>query len=81
MREIVSKDLAMLCHLFRLQTVPQHEVPAFGRQQSINALSECFIAGLQANLPSTVNTVLATACKLQACLPFLQVLSLTVLQS
>ena len=68
MREIVSKDLAMLCHLFRLQTVPQHDVPALGRQQSINALSERFIAGLQANLPSTVNTVLATACKLQASL-------------
>ena len=47
-REIVVKDLAMLCHLFRLQTVPQHEVPALGRQQSINALSERFIAGLQA---------------------------------
>ena len=64
-RELTAKDLAMICHFGRLRTAQLPVLRKPMRQPSINALAEAFVAGLQATLPSTVNTVLGTACKLQ----------------
>lgn len=63
----MAKDLAVMTHLLRLKTLPSLEAPAVrGVAPSINALAERFVAGLQAASPSSVHTILATACKLQA---------------
>lgn len=61
----MAKDLAMITHLFRLKTVAAPEVLGNKHNASINALAEKFVAGLQSASPSSVHTILATACKLQ----------------
>ena len=63
-RDLTSKDLAMVSHYKRLKTVPPVEVPAFNSQPSINALAEQLIATLSIGMPSTVHAILGTACKL-----------------
>lgn len=63
-RDLTSKDLAMVSHYKRLKTVPAVEVPSYNSQPSINALAEQLIATLSIGMPSTVHAILGTACKL-----------------
>ena len=66
-REVGMRELAMLCHYQGLPVTAPPYSPA-GSKLSINTLSEQFVARLQANVPSSVSTILRTACKLQVCL-------------
>ncbi len=56
----------MLCHFQGLPVAAPLYSPASGKT-SINTLSEQFVARLQANVPSSVSTILRTACKLKVC--------------
>ena len=63
-REVGMRDLAMLCHFQKLPVVaPQHD--PVSSKPSINSLAEDFVARLQATVPSSVSTIIRTACKLQ----------------
>ncbi|KAL0031156.1 hypothetical protein WJX77_006664 [Trebouxia sp. C0004] len=64
-REVGMRELAMLCHFQGLHVAAPLYSPASGKT-SINTLSEQFVARLQANVPSSVSTILRTACKLKA---------------
>lgn len=58
------RELAMFCHFQKLPILaPQHSATA--SKPSINTLAEHFVARLQATVPSSVSTILRTACKLQ----------------
>lgn len=70
-RELMAKDLAVAAYLQRLKTVASPPVPPFGRQESINALAERFVSGLQIGCPSAVHTILATASKLKVLWPLM----------
>lgn len=59
------RELAMLCHYQGLPVAAPLYSPSSSKP-SINTLSEEFVARLQANVPSSVSTILRTACKLQA---------------
>ena len=63
-REVGMRELAMLCHYKGLPVAAPLYTPASSKA-SINTLSEQFVARLQANVPSSVSTILRTACKLQ----------------
>eukprot|EP00898_Chlorokybus_atmophyticus_P008764 jgi/Chlat1/888/Chrsp107S01331 len=68
LRDIMIKELAMLCHLQKLRTVfvpKSKKLAAAMRKGSINMLADYFVATLQANLNSSVHTILATASKLK----------------
>ena len=54
----------MLCHYKALPVAAPLYSPA-SSTASLNTLSEDFVARLQANVPSSVSTILRTACKLQ----------------
>lgn len=64
-REVGMRELAMLCHFQGLPVAAPLYSPASSKT-SINTLSEQFVARLQANVPSSVSTILRTACKLKA---------------
>lgn len=63
-RDLTSKDLAMVSHYKGLKTVPAVATPSYNSQPSINALAEQLIATLSISMPSTVHAILGTACKL-----------------
>ena len=64
-REVGMRELALLCHYQGLPVVAPLNHAAASSKPSINTLSEQFVARLQANVPSSVSTILRTACKLQ----------------
>lgn len=64
-REVGMRELAMLCHYQGLPVAGPLNPAAASSKPSINTLSEQFVARLQANVPSSVSTILRTACKLQ----------------
>ena len=64
-REVGMRELAMLCHYQGLPVAAPLNPAAALSKPSINTLSEQFVARLQANVPSSVSTILRTACKLQ----------------
>ena len=63
-RDLTSKDLAMVSHYKGLKTVPAAVIPSYNSQPSINALAEQLIATLSIGMPSTVHAIVGTACKL-----------------
>ena len=63
-REVGMRELALLCHYQGLP-VAAPLFPSASSRPSINTMSEQFVARLQANVPSSVSTILRTACKLQ----------------
>lgn len=67
-REVGMRELAMLCHYQGLPVAAPLNPAAASSKPSINTLSEQFVARLQANVPSSVSTILRTACKLQVTL-------------
>lgn len=64
-REVGMRELAMLCHYQGLPVAARLNPAVASSKPSINTLSEQFVARLQANVPSSVSTILRTACKLQ----------------
>ncbi|KXZ55143.1 hypothetical protein GPECTOR_3g293 [Gonium pectorale] len=66
MREVTLKEAVYMCRLRGLRPAELPQLPAAtGARRSINDLANAFIGGLQANLPSTVFTVLRTAAALR----------------
>ena len=63
-REAGMRELALLCPYKGLPVAAPLYSPATSKA-SLNTLSEDFVARLQANVPSSVSTILRTACKLQ----------------
>eukprot|EP00887_Chlorella_sp_A99_P006570 scaffold3.g6570.t1 len=77
LRDIGSREVALVCHFLRLPVAPPPPPPAPAagagaarrpqqQRRSINALAERFVAGLQAHHPGTVPNILGTLAKLQA---------------
>lgn len=65
-RDISSRDLALVCHFQRLELVSPPTVPQTGSGQSINSLCRDFVEGMQSGLPSAISTIVRTASKLKA---------------
>ncbi|GLI60528.1 hypothetical protein VaNZ11_002523 [Volvox africanus] len=65
MREVTRKEAVFFCRLRGLQPVQLPYTEASSRR-SINALATSFVDGLQANLPSTLFTILRTAAALKS---------------
>lgn len=54
-----------MCALHRIPLVPPPVLPPTHAKASINTLAAAFVAGLQADLPSSSSTIVRTADKLQ----------------
>ena len=63
-RDLTSKDLAMVSHYKGFKSVPAAVIPSYNSQPSLNALAEQLIATLSIGMPSTVHAIVGTACKL-----------------
>ncbi|GLC59931.1 hypothetical protein PLESTB_001555300 [Pleodorina starrii] len=65
MREVTLKEAVFFCRLRGLEAVQLPYSRAAGERRSVNALAASFVDSLQANLPSTIFTILRTAAALK----------------